>query len=341
MGHPSYAHGPRPLSPRLLLAIELSAVYASIADVVKLGNLVRECRESVVLWVMIAHADECKRRRTHLMHAALQGDTPRVHFLLGIGSTVNTSTHPIDGAQTALWLAADAGHDVTCDALLKAGANPALASRAAPDATLSRHRSREFVTPLERATLRGRVLATRVLLPASPPHIQSNALLASVFLRDTTLVREFCVTGCHLDKCDGSGRTPMIIAAGSGQFDVIRLLCASGARTDIPDDGGILPLAEAARSGNVRCLLALLDWGANIDARCGPAGRSALWWAACAGQILTAGILVRHGADCEKPATLGLAPFEVALAVNAPEVATEIRNALAERTRLLLTGAYV
>jgi ankyrin repeat protein len=321
-----------PLSPRLLLVIELAASFASTADARKLGGLVRGCRSSVALWRLIGSTEPLDRR-THLMHAALIGDTPRVRFLLANGSRINASSPPSDGSRTAVWIAADAGHDfnAVC-ALLHSGANASHVSRAPPDPAAPYNRGDAFTTPLERAAFRGHLLITRALIPVSPHHAQSRALHSSLLQRHTALVQEFANSRSPLDLCDGEGRTPVSIAAAMGSFEAISILCAAGARTDTPDSGGILPLAEAARSGHEKCVLALLDKGASIDARCGPAGRSALWWAACAGKKTIAEMLILRGADTETPATLGLTPLAVALVLKAPEVAAAIRAAVAERT---------
>lgn len=325
-----------PYSPRLLRAIELVAAYASTTDARKLGGLARGCRSSVALWRLIGSTEPLDRR-THLMHAALVGDTPRVRFLLANGSRANACSSLSDGSRTALWIAADAGHDLnTVCALLQAGANASNVSRAPPDPAAPYNRGDAFTTPLERAAFRGHLLITRALIPVSPHHAQSRALFSSLLQRHTSLVQDFANSRTPLDQCDGEGRTPVSIAAAMGSFEAISILCAAGARTDIPDSGGILPLAEAARSGHERCVLALLDKGASIDARCGPAGRSALWWAACAGKKSIAKILILRGADSATPATLGLSPLAVALVLKAPDVAAAIREAVAERTRRVL-----
>jgi ankyrin repeat protein len=336
---------PAALTESQLRVFELSTESASLAASRALGSLTRACRESETIWrqVVIDERQELSAHplgRTQLMYSSFVGDTARVNLLLRSGASPDRMTRGLDGNRTALWIAADAGHADVIAALLSFGANPTIKSRPPSQLTGSlRARMRDYTSPLERAVLRGYMPVVRALMPRCPPHLVAEAVFTSIFSRNTEAVKVLVSLHVDLNIYTEDGRTPLLIAAGMGQDGLIKILCDGGARTDLADAGGITPLTEAARSGHERTLRALIAAGAAIDARCAYAGRSALWWASCEGQVKTARRLCLLGADAALPATQGLAPVDVALAVNKPLVAAAIRAAVADRVRRVLLGS--
>lgn len=61
--------------------------------------------------------------------------------------------------------------------------------------------------------------------------------------------------------------TPMILAAGAGQADVVRLLLDVGMSADLPQHDGRRPLHNAASSGSIPTARLLIEAGAAIDPR--------------------------------------------------------------------------
>jgi uncharacterized protein len=94
-----------------------------------------------------------------------------------------------------------------------------------------------------------------------------------------------------------SGCAPQIyLAAQQDKPEYIRRLATEGADVELVYDGET-PLVEAAMRGYVDAIKVLLDVGADINARPGGAGMSALMWAAFNGQTDAVKYLLERGAD--------------------------------------------
>ena len=173
---------------------------------------------------------------------------------------------------------------------------------------------------------------------------------------DIDVVRALLDVGVAADVT-AAGSSPLLTAAGRGHSAIVRLLVERGARADVavlPDgtttlhavsafpssaaamaalvDGadvnvraahGLTPLLCAAWHGNVVCLQALLDAGADVDARAtdgalpgppfGLAGASALTLALRAAQAKTLVTALRaHGATTGQPLAHGFVDLHVA-----------------------------
>jgi ankyrin repeat protein len=87
---------------------------------------------------------------------------------------------------------------------------------------------------------------------------------------------------------DSDGRSPLHVAASCGRADVITALATESSSTtlDAQDDGGMTPLQSAVAAGHLAAIRALLDAGAQADAR-SSAGRTALHYTKGRHEVLT------------------------------------------------------
>ena len=82
--------------------------------------------------------------------------------------------------------------------------------------------------------------------------------------------------GANVEARDGRGRTPLLIAAGAGDSDVVALLLERGALASARDDDGASALHEAARGGHFACAALLARGGAPLELAAGVRKRTAL-----------------------------------------------------------------
>ena len=131
-----------------------------------------------------------------------------------------------------------------------------------------------------------------------------------------TMVELLLRLGADPNAQDGGDHTPLYSLANEYRAadggDVVRVLAQSGANVNAND--GVkrcTPLHMAARRGNVEIGGALLDCGAEIDAR-DSVGDTPLRRAVNCGRIRIASILIARGADVRSPGSKGLTPLQAA-----------------------------
>jgi ankyrin repeat protein len=78
-----------------------------------------------------------------------------------------------------------------------------------------------------------------------------------------------------MDRGQGTGWTPLHVAANLGDPDLVKLLVRYGAKVNVKDKRGLTPLLWTAFAGRHEAAAALLSNGADINAR-GPDGRTTL-----------------------------------------------------------------
>ena len=110
--------------------------------------------------------------------------------------------------------------------------------------------------------------------------------------------------GAQVDSRDAEGRTPLMVAAGKGNSEVVAVLLERGATTRAVDDiDGETPLHLAADSGSEEVVEMLLAAGADINVASTSNGGAPLFFAAYFGHADLIEFMLAHGADLEKKLT--------------------------------------
>ena len=106
-------------------------------------------------------------------------------------------------------------------------------------------------------------------------------------------------SGASVDAIDEDRRTPLHLAAMEGHARVVRAIIEAGASVDAKDlDDGMTPLHLAAMVGHTQVVRALVEAGASVDGR-DLSGTTALHFAAMEGKTETALALATSGASLE------------------------------------------
>lgn len=108
---------------------------------------------------------------------------------------------------------------------------------------------------------------------------------------------------------------PLHYAAAGGHMQAVRALAqalgGSHAAIDAPDGEGMTPLRHAARQGQVTSLMALLAYGARLDATLPATGDTPLHLAAAGNWQAASAALVEAGASLAVVNAVGLTPLGV------------------------------
>ncbi|KAI1025080.1 hypothetical protein LB504_009748 [Fusarium proliferatum] len=118
--------------------------------------------------------------------------------------------------------------------------------------------------------------------------------------------------GLDIETRDGYGRTPLCLAATSGNTTAVAFLLDKGANVQY-DDISFQPLMRAAMYGNEECMRLMISSGASVSAA-DRQGRTALFYAACSEWESKAkvNLLLDHGADVNSADHSGRTPLSYA-----------------------------
>ena len=132
---------------------------------------------------------------------------------------------------------------------------------------------------------------------------------------DSARVTRLLETGASVDGTTRHGVTPLALAASRGHAAVVHTLLAAGADPTLASPLGETPLMVAARTGVVDSVRALLlhGAGADVDAREGWRGQTALMWAAAEGHAAVVAPLATAGADVDARSDGGFTPLAFAV----------------------------
>ncbi|HEX5865037.1 MAG TPA: ankyrin repeat domain-containing protein [Casimicrobiaceae bacterium] len=108
-------------------------------------------------------------------------------------------------------------------------------------------------------------------------------LIRAVESDDAAAVRNLIARGAPVNARTSIGSTPLLIAAGHGNADIVRLLLEAGADPLVVDRrGGVSPLHKACQGGSVEVARMLVEAGAYVDAVAPTTGHTplmdALWF---------------------------------------------------------------
>lgn len=158
--------------------------------------------------------------------------------------------------------------------------------------------------PLVAAAQRGdRTAALRLLAEQPDVSVEAadgtTALHWAARLDDIELASRLLDAGADASARNRYGITPLYLAALNGSRAMIERLLAAGARADEVGSEGETVLMTAARTGSVPAAVALLEHGADVQAREGWHGQTALMWAAAQGHPAMIAALLEYGADVD------------------------------------------
>ena len=164
-----------------------------------------------------------------------------------------------DSGKTALYLAAERGHEGVARLLLEKGAG--LDSKD----TYGR-------TPLSCAAENGHEAVVRLLLEKgaeldSKSTYSRTPLSYAAEIGYEAVVRLLLEKGAELDSKDIDGRTPLSYAARDGHEALVRLLLEKGAELDSKDIDGRKLLSRAAKNGHEAIVRLLLEKGVELDSK--------------------------------------------------------------------------
>ena len=272
--------------------------------------------------------------------AAMKGDFATVRALIGRKADVNA---PLADGSTALHWAAHWDDVAAADALIKAGANPAAASRlaATPMSVAAENGSAAMIARLLAAGVdpNATFLAdneTALMLAARAGSVEGVKLLldaganieAKDSLRETTALswaaenRHPAVIALLLSRgADTKAASKVVIpkgrnaAADGDEIDLSPLPANANAK------GGLTALMVATREGSLDIMKMLLDGGADINQQAGN-GSTALLVAVQNGNAATAKLLLERGADVNIANGKGWTPLFLAVKARTRERGT-------------------
>ena len=125
-------------------------------------------------------------------------------------------------------------------------------------------------------------------------------------------LRRLLECGEHIDSMlpdlFADRETPLMLAAGFNEVDVVEFLVEKGASLEMQDAEGCTALHHAAMNGKIGNILRLLEFGANVS-RGNYDQITAIHMAAEKGHIESVRLLLEHGADAKKANYYGMTPL--------------------------------
>lgn len=140
----------------------------------------------------------------------------------------------------------------------------------------------------------------------------SEEFFNSARLGDIEKLKKYMSSGVTLHSRDPKGNTPIIIAAGRGQVEVIKFLLENRANPEDVTESGLFEgksaLCWAASQGRADVVALLLNAGADperVSNRGIFEGKSALMWASSQGRTAVVRLLLSTGLDVDYSAKEG------------------------------------
>jgi len=276
---------------------------------------------------LLAFVNWKKLVRSTLMNGAIFcGSTKGVNILLKLGVPIEAKDY---FGYRPLWLAAFFGQTDVVRALVTAGA----------DVNTQRN---DGSSALGFASEKGHIDIVKILLDNGAEietryNDGSTPLWFAAANRQTDVVRALVSAGADVNTQRDDGvsalgfasqegyidivnilltrenlsHTPLMVAAGNGQTDVVRALVSARADVNAQRNDGISALGIASQNGYIDIVNILLDNGAEIETRYND-GRTPLWFAAANGQTDVVRALVSAGADVNTRCNDGASALTIA-----------------------------
>ena len=227
-----------------------------------------------------------------LTGVASKGDVRRVGELIAAGA--DPSTRDQYGWTVLMWAAARGDADMA-RLVVKAGAQINMRNVYGHTALVlaADSQSREVVKLLVNT---GANLNAR-----EDSGLGYTALHYAVSRGDEDLVRLLVDGGANLNVLNGSGESPLVMAANKGYTEIAELLRQAGADPNMKDRLGTSPIQHALRRGNDKAVEILVGVGADIEERNKKFGQTLLIQQVMLGTDDAVALLLRLGADPNAP----------------------------------------
>src|SRR5687768_6373336 len=135
----------------------------------------------------------------------------------------------------------------------------------------------------------------------------------AVLANDGRRLRKLLARGVNLGRsARADGKTALHLAAGAGSVEIVNILLEATTRKALNklDAGGHTPLMDAVEANRLDVLKLLIGVGADVNARDGDRGQTALRIAAGEGSLEVVKVLVEAGANPLIPGPLNLTPVD-------------------------------
>jgi ankyrin repeat protein len=124
-----------------------------------------------------------------------------------------------------------------------------------------------------------------------------SALTAAVYVGNFDIANYLIANGADVNDASNDGTTAMLVAAQTGQAEMIELLAKDGARVNyVVPESGVTPLIIASAKGYLAAAEQLIKCGANIN-YLDYSGISSLVWALLGNHLDVATMLLEKGAN--------------------------------------------
>jgi uncharacterized protein len=128
----------------------------------------------------------------------------------------------------------------------------------------------------------------------SPQGDGATALHWAAYWDDPLMADLLIGAGANVNATNDLGVTPLALASSGA---MVKKLLQAGANPNIVSSNGESPLMAAARAGNAESVKALLEHGADVNAKEKLRGQTALMWAVSQQHPDVVRVLLEHGAD--------------------------------------------
>ena len=124
-----------------------------------------------------------------------------------------------------------------------------------------------------------------------------SALTAAIYVGNFDIASYLINNGADVNYAAGDGTTPMLVAAQTGQAEMIELLAKEGATVNyVVPESGVTPLIIASAKGHLAAVEQLIKSGANVN-YLDYSGISPLVWALLGNHVDVAKMLLKQGAN--------------------------------------------